>query len=110
MFLVADWDLPGEISVGLMPGVFREQGSAGKYTGYVFSATASKGWTDKFRTFAEIAAQQITARKNGGNVVTFDFGATYLLTRDVQLDIAYYHGLNKDAPDASVTVGVSVRF
>ncbi len=109
-FLVADWDLPNEVSIGLMTGAYREQGPSGKYTGYVFSATTSKGWTDKFRTFAEIAAQQITAKKNGGNVVTFDVGATYLLTKDVQLDFAYYHGINKEAPDASVTVGVSVRF
>lgn len=108
--LVADWDLPNEVSVGLMTGAYREQGPSGKYTGYVFSATTSKGWTDKFRTFAEIAAQQITAKKNGGNVVTFDVGATYIMTKDVQLDFAYYHGINKEAPDASVTVGVSVRF
>lgn len=108
--LVADWDLPNEVSVGLMTGAYREQGPSGKYTGYVFSATTSKGWTDKFRTFAEIAAQQITAKKDGGNVVTFDVGATYIMTKDVQLDFAYYHGINKEAPDASVTVGVSVRF
>jgi hypothetical protein len=107
---VSEWDLANDVGVGIMPGIFRDQGANGKYTGFIMAATVSKGWTDNFRTFAEIAGQQLTATKNGGNIVTFDVGATYLASKNLQWDISCYRGLNDRSPDAGAAIGVSIRF
>lgn len=106
-----EWDLPNDLSVGLMPGLTFDKRQDGKrFTSGIFAAVLGKGWTDRFRTFVEVAASQITRSENGGNIVTFDVGAAYLLTDLVQIDTALYRGLNKNTPDLALTVGLSVKF
>ncbi|RZL09034.1 MAG: transporter [Rubrivivax sp.] len=108
---VAEWDLPNDWSVGVMPGVFVEKNADGdRYTGGIAAITFGKGWTDQFGTYFEIAGQQLASKKNGGNVVTYDMGATYALTQDLQVDAGFSWGLNRNTPDFAWGVGVSVRF
>ncbi len=108
---VAEWDLPNDWSVGVMPGVFVEKNEDGdRYTGGIAAITFAKGWTDKLGTYFELAGQQLASKKNGGNVVTYDMGATYGLTKDLQVDAGFSWGLNSNTPDFAWGVGVSVRF
>ncbi len=108
---VAEWDLPNDWSVGVMPGVFWDKNEDGdRYTGGIAAVTLGKGWTDKFGTYFEIAAQQLASNKYGGNVITYDMGATYALTNDLQVDVGFAWGLNKHSPDFAWGVGVAVRF
>ena len=108
---VAEWDLPNDWSVGVMPGVFMEKNEDGdRYTGGIAAITFAKGWTDKFGTFFELAGQQLASKKNGGNVITYDMGATYKLSDNLQVDTALSWGLNSNTPDFAWGVGVSVRF
>ena len=107
---VTEWELPGEVGFGIMPGIFRDTGPRGKFTGLIMAATLSKGWTEQFRTFVEIAGRQITSNKNGGSFVTFDAGAAYQLSKDMQVDISFSRGLNERSPDSSVGVGLSIRY
>lgn len=107
----AEWELPGEWSVGVMPGLMFDKRDDGKrFTAGIFAVTVGKGWTDRFRTFVELSGQSLASKKNGGSFVTFDSGAVYLLTNDMQVDFAISKGLNDDTPDFSWTVGFSVRF
>ena len=46
----------------------------------------------------------------GGTVALLDLGGAWLLSDDVQLDVAYSAGLNRRSPDHGVTVGLSARF
>ncbi len=109
--VVAEWDLPNDVSVGVMPGLFADRNVDGKrFVGGIVAAVASKSLTDRLRGFAELAASQLASRRNGGNVVTFDAGLAYLLTNDMQLDVAVARGLSKAAPDFAWTVGWSARF
>lgn len=106
-----EWDLPNEMSLGLMPGVAFDKRPDGKrFTSGIFAVVLGKGWTDRFRTFVEVAAAQMASSKNGGNIVTLDVGAAYLLTDLVQIDTALYRGLNKNTADLAWTIGLSMKF
>lgn len=108
---VAEWELPHDWSVGVMPGVFVDKNEDGdRYVGGIAAVTVGKAWTDRFKTFFELAGQQLASRKNGGNIVTWDTGATYLVTNDVQVDVGFSWGATKDTPDFAWGMGVSVRF
>ena len=74
------------------------------------SAPIGRSWSENFRTFVEISGQRIASSRNGGSTVTYDAGAAYLLSNDVQIDSAFSWGANKNTPDFAWTVGLSVRF
>lgn len=109
--MVAEWELPGEWSLGVMPGLFADRDDAGRrFVGGIFAATLGRAWTPAWRTFVEVAGQQIAPARHGGTVLTFDAGVALLVSPSVQLDAAFARGLNRNAPDLQWTVGVSVRF
>lgn len=109
--MVAEWELPGGYSLGVMPGVYRDRSDLGKsHVGGIFAVVAGKSLTDRLRGFVEFAGQQLTAPKNGGNVVSANAGLAYLVTNSVQIDTAVSRGLSKGTPDFGWTVGLSVRF
>lgn len=109
--LVAEWDLSEDYSLGVMPGLVHDSGDDGhRYTAGILGVVVGKAWTDRFRTFAEVALPQIARRRDGGTVATLDLGGAWLLSDDVQLDLACSAGLNHRSPDHAVTVGVSARF
>ncbi len=109
--LVAEWDLLGDMSLGVMPGLMYDKTPAGKrfYSG-IFGVVLGKSWNERFRTFVEVAASQVARAKNGGSVVTADIGAAYLLSNLCQIDMGLFKGLNKNTADLTWGVGVSVKF
>lgn len=109
--MVAEWELPHDISLGVMPGLLRDQNGEGKhFVAGIFAVTVGKSWTDEFRTFVEVAGQQLTSVKNGGSIITCDAGAAYMLSPTMQLDAAVSIGANQTTPDRLWTVGFSVKF
>lgn len=108
---VAEWELPQEASVGVMGGVVLDRREDDhRFTAGILAVTLGKSWTPKWRTFIELAGQQLAARRNGGSVVTFDTGVTYLVSDSVQLDLFASRGLNHTTPDLQWGVGLSIRF
>jgi len=108
---VAEWELPQDFSIGVMPGLLldkREDG--GRFVAGIFAVTLGKSWSSDWRSFVEIAGQQLAAKKNGGSVVTFDAGVTYLVNPSLQLDASFSRGLTADSPDFQWGVGFSIRF
>lgn len=109
--MVAEWEWPAGYSLGVMPGVYVDSNEAGsRYVGGIAAVVLGKSLTDKLRGFVELSGQQLTTRRNGGNVVTADMGLAYLLTNSLQIDTAASWGLSKASPDFSWTVGLSARF
>jgi hypothetical protein len=109
--LAAEWELPDEFSLGVMPGLASQRNDDGeRYTSAIFGIVLGKGWTDRFRTFVEYSAPQIARSRNGGSVTTFDIGAAYMVANTVQVDTAVSRGLNRNTPDWSWTVGLSIKF
>lgn len=108
---VAEWELPHDWSIGVMPGVFVEKNEDGdRYVGGIAAVTVGKSWTDRFKTFFELAGQQLASKKNGGNIATWDTGATYLINNDVQVDVSFSWAATKETPDFAWGVGLAVRF
>jgi hypothetical protein len=109
--LVAEWEFANEIGLGVQPGITADKNSDGKrfYAGQ-FGVVLGKNWTPKWRTYVELAVQQIARSKDGGNVVSFDFGSAYQLTKNTQIDIGVQRGLNRNTPDWTVGTGFSIKF
>ena len=109
--LTAEWDLPNEFGLSVMPGIASQRNDEGqRYTSGILGVVLDKSWTERFRTFVGYSAQQIARARDGGSVLTFDTGAAWLLTKAVQLDTAVSRGLNKTTPDWSWTAGVSFKY
>lgn len=110
--MVAEWELPGGWTAGVMPGLYTERSDAtGKrYVGGILAGVVGKSLTEKLRTFVELSGQQITSDRNGGSVLTADTGLAYLINNSTQVDMAVSRGLNKTTPDLAWTVGFSAKF
>lgn len=108
---LAQWSLPAGLSLGTMAGAFVERNDEGRrYTAALASASLGFPLGDKLHGFAELAAQQLAAGRNGGDVVTAGSGLAWQLTEDAQLDAAVFRGLNRRTPDWIWTLGLSLRF
>ncbi len=108
--LVAEWEFAGGWSLGVMPGIYQDRDTSGRYVGGILAAVLGKSFTQKLRGFVEVSGQQLTSQRHGGQVTTLDTGLAYLLSRDLQVDIAASRGLSGAAPDLAWTLGLSARF
>ncbi|MBD8532170.1 MULTISPECIES: transporter [unclassified Massilia] len=108
--VVGEWALPGELELGLMPGVAVESDDdGGRYTYGIFGAVLEKAFSERLHGFAEIALPQIARSRHGGTQARFDVGAAWFVSSDCQIDTMFSRGLNDRTPYASFTVGLSIR-
>lgn len=109
--MVAEWELPNNWSLGVMPGlVYENDLGNGRFVAGIFCAVLGKSVTDHLRGFVEVSGHQLARTKYGGNVVTLDVGGAYLARKDLQFDAAIFVGANKRTPDFAITVGISNKF
>ncbi|TCS38274.1 outer membrane putative beta-barrel porin/alpha-amylase [Paucimonas lemoignei] len=107
----AEWELPADFSLGVMPGISYDKTDSGKrFASGIFGIVLGKQWADRFATFIELAAPQIAHASNGDSMVYAGTGATYLLSDSWQVDAALRRGLNRNTPDWAWTIGLSARF
>ena len=107
----AEWELPYECSLGVMPGISHGRDDNGqRFTAAIFGIVLGKDWTGQVRTYVELAAPQLAAERHGGTVATFGTGAAYLVSQHWQVDTALSSGLTRHTPDLSWTIGLSTRF
>lgn len=108
--LVSEWDF-GSWSLGVMPGVYADHNDQNKrYIGGIFAIVAGTSLADRLRGFVELAGQQLTTQKNGGNVVALNVGLAYLITEKIQVDVAVAKGLSSATPKHQWTTGLSMLF
>ena len=109
--VVAEWDLPNDMSLGIMPGIMRDRNAAGKrFMSGVFGVVIGKSLTEQTRAFVEIALPQIARAENGGSIASLDIGLAHLLSDRCQIDTAIYKGLNRRTADLTWTIGLSTKF
>lgn len=109
--LSAEWELPGNLSAGVIGGFYRDRNEVGRhYVGGIFGA--SLGWpvADGWEGYAEIAGEQLAASRNGGSQVSLGTGLSWLLDKRLQLDASVNCGLNRNTPDWVWGLGLSVKF
>jgi len=107
---VAEWELSDVVSCGVMPGVIYDQNDRHRFVSGILAATCGKQFTSAVRGFVELAGQQLANKSDGGDVITADAGATWLLSKSVQLDASVQRGLTNDTPNWAVGVGFSMKF
>jgi hypothetical protein len=108
--VVGEWELPDDMSVGVMPGISSETTEDGRrFTNGIFGVVIGKAWNPRFRSFVELSAPRIARARDGGSLLSFDAGIAYLLTDNCQVDTAFSRGLNRRTPDLSWTVGLSFK-
>lgn len=107
---IAEWELPHDMSLGVMPGIARDNADDGRrVVDGLFGISLGKEWTHRLSTFVELAAPRIARARNGGTQATFDVGAAWLLSRHCQLDAAVMRGLNHRTAGLAWTVGFTLR-
>jgi len=109
--MAAEWELPHDFSLGVMPGIKYDKNNAGsRFTSGMFGVVLDKSWNDRVSTFVELSSSQIARSKDGGTFASFDIGATYMLTNLLQVDTGIFKGLNNKTPDLTWTIGLSAKF
>lgn len=109
--MVAEWELPGGWSAGVMPGLYQDRDEQGRrYVGGILAAVLGKSLTADLRGFIELAGQQLAPARHGGHLITLDAGLALLLNPSTQLDLALARGLNKNSPDFAWTLGLSLKY
>ncbi|NUS39004.1 MAG: transporter [Lysobacter sp.] len=111
VMLAAEWELPQGNGLSVMPGIVYDSDDAGRrYASGVLAVSLDHPWTPRAHGFVEVAAEQLAARAHGGNVATFDTGATWRVDNDTQVDVAASVGLTAAAPGRALTIGWSRRW
>jgi Putative MetA-pathway of phenol degradation len=109
--IAAEWALGKDASIGVMPGIVREKNVDGKwYAAPTFAVTLGKNWTPAWRSTVELVSPRLTSKKNGGNEATFNFGNTYSLNDNFELELVYLRGLTNETAENSILFGVNIKF
>jgi hypothetical protein len=106
---VAEWELGETTSLGVMPGVVYDQTEQHRFFSGLLAVTSGHQFTANLRGFIEIAGQQFAHAEDGGVILTYDAGVTYLLSKSMQLDCAISRGANRNTPEWSAGAGFSIR-
>ena len=107
--VAGEWELPDEVKLGVMPGVGVDRDEGGRYHYGIFGIVAEKAFGEHLRGLVEVALPRIARAKHGGTEASFDVGAAWLLSKDVQVDAMLSRGLNSRSPDVAFTIGLSIR-
>ncbi|MEY2550079.1 MAG: hypothetical protein QOG12_223, partial [Verrucomicrobiota bacterium] len=99
-----EWEIGTEIEADHA----RNSGRGGYHQEVVNSVTVGHD-AGKFSGYVELFSS-ISNEPHAGWVATFNCGASYLLTRNVQLDAGVNIGLTKAADDLNPFIGLSVRY
>jgi len=110
VYLPAEWDLPNDFSLGIMPGIGLDRNDDGAHYGYgVMAASLGKDFNERLHGILEIALPQIARADNGGTQARIDAGMAWLVNKDCQVDAIVMHGLNHNTPGLSLGFGLSFR-
>jgi len=106
---VVTWDLPHDLSLGVMPGI-KYDGEGRRFTSGIFGTVLNKRISDKFRAFVELSAPQLARNQNGGTLASWDVGAARLLTDDTQIGVRASVAANRNTPNASLLFELAQRY
>lgn len=109
--VVGEWELDDAMSVGAMGGLAVDRHrDSGRFAAGILAVTVGRSWTDRFRSFVELAGRQLASSRHGGSVVSFDVGTAYLLSPSVQIDAVVSRGITHTSPDWEFGAGLSIKF
>jgi hypothetical protein len=107
----AEWSLQPGLTLGVMPGIYRDRDDSGKhYAAAVLAFAIGKEWTPRLHSFVELAGERLPLSQRGGSSVTLDTGVAFRATRALQFEAIISRGVDGASPNAQAGVGLSSRF
>jgi hypothetical protein len=108
----AEWALPRQMTIAVMPGLYRDRGDDGRhYAAGVLAVTLGKAWTPRLQSFVELAGQRQSREQADGSLLDIDTGLAFVATRTLQLDLVVSHSLAGNVSQATRGgLSVSSRF
>jgi hypothetical protein len=105
MELPAEWGLGAQLEVDQV----RDANDSGYHQEYGGTITVSHDIVGKLGGYVELFSNSSNEAKADW-IATFDFGFTYALSRDIQLDAGMNIGLSDAADDFNPFIGLSMRY
>ena len=104
----AQWELPQQLSLGVMPGVYRDRGDDGRhYAAGVLAVTLGKSWTPRLQSFVELAGQCLSRSQSDASLLNVDTGLAFSASKTLQVDLVVSRSLSGNASQ-QVRGGLSV--
>jgi len=104
----AQWELPHQLSLGVMPGVYRDRGDDGRhYAAGVLAVTLGKSWTPRLQSFVELAGQCLSRTQDDASLLNVDTGVAFAASRTLHVDLVVSRSLSGSASQ-QVRGGLSV--
>ena len=103
--------LPAGFGLGLMTELdwFTDDTGRRRRAAWINTVTLNRDLTSRLGGYVELVSS-VSNERGAPSVAQFDFGFTYAVTRDVQLDAGCNLGLTRSAPDFQPFLGLSVRY
>jgi Putative MetA-pathway of phenol degradation len=105
MELPADWGLGAQAEMDHL----QDANSSDYHQEFINTITVSHDIVGKLAGYIELFSN-VSTERGAKWIATFDFGFTYALTRDIQLDAGMNVGLTSAADDLNPFIGLSMRF
>jgi hypothetical protein len=105
MDLPAEWGLGAQVEVDQV----RDSDNSGYHQEYGSTITVSHDIVGKLGGYVELFSN-VSIEPDADWIATFDFGFTYALSRDIQLDVGMNIGLTEAADDFNPFIGLSLRY
>ncbi len=104
----AQWSLPQDLSLGVMPGLYRDRGEDGRhFAAGMLAVTLGKSWTPRLQSFVELAGQRLSRAQADASLVNLDTGLAFNTSKTTQVDMVVSRNLAGGASQ-QVRGGLSV--
>ena len=104
----AQWALPQDMTLGVMPGLYRDRGDDGRhYAAGLLAVTLGKSWTPRLQSFVELAGQTLSRSQSDASLLNVDTGVAFTASRTLQVDMVVSRSLSGGASQ-QVRGGLSV--
>jgi len=91
----AQWSLPQDVSLGVMPGLYRDRGEDGRhFAAGLLAVTLGKSWTPRLQSFVELAAQRLSRTQTDASLVNVDTGLAFIASKTTQVDMVLSRSLS----------------
>jgi hypothetical protein len=94
----ARWQLPQQLTLGVMQGLYRDRGDDGRhYAAGVLAVTLGKSWTPRLQSFVELAGQALSRSQVDASLLDVDTGLAFVASRTLQVDLVVSRSLSGSA-------------
>lgn len=105
MELPVDWGFGAQAEIDWL----QDSNSSDYHEEFINTVTVSHDIAGKLAGYVELFSN-VSTERGGKWIATFDFGFTYAVTRDIQLDAGMNIGLTDAADDLNPFIGLSMRY